>query len=122
MIKISFILVEGTIYIISCWKWSNGAWRTSNHSIAEREELSAKWCPVFLAELTKIKRDNGIAYIDTLDKIRYQFPLAPPDKNKAHSDIAKDVADSMLGIGGVPTAQEFYDEFNWRLKAALKLL
>ena len=36
-------------------------------------------------------------------------------------DIAHEVADSMTGIGGIPSAQEFYDEFDSSLRAALGL-
>lgn len=36
-------------------------------------------------------------------------------------EITQDVLNGMIGIGGVPTNQEFYDEFNDRLKAALSL-
>ncbi|NRA77313.1 MAG: hypothetical protein HRU18_03810 [Pseudoalteromonas sp.] len=36
-------------------------------------------------------------------------------------EITQDVLNGMIGIGGIPTNQEFYDEFNDRLKAALSL-
>ena len=35
--------------------------------------------------------------------------------------ITQDVLNGMIGIGGIPTNQEFYDEFNDRLKSALSL-
>ena len=34
-------------------------------------------------------------------------------------EIVKDVADGMIGIGGMPTNEEFYAEFDMRIKAAL---
>lgn len=34
-------------------------------------------------------------------------------------DIVKDIAESMIGIGGIPNNQEFYVEFNSRLTAKL---
>ena len=36
-------------------------------------------------------------------------------------EITQDVLNGMIGIGGIPTNQEFYDEFNDRLKVALSL-
>lgn len=38
---------------------------------------------------------------------------------KNHIEIAKDVAEGMLGIGGIPTDEEFYSEFCSRLQGAL---
>ena len=36
-------------------------------------------------------------------------------------EITQYVLNGMIGIGGIPTNQEFYDEFNDRLKSALSL-
>jgi RNA polymerase subunit RPABC4/transcription elongation factor Spt4 len=41
---------------------------------------------------------------------------------KNQIEITKQIADSMQEIGGNPTREEFYDEFNFRLKVALGLL
>jgi uncharacterized protein YcnI len=41
---------------------------------------------------------------------------------KNQIEITKEIADSMLEIGGNPTKEEFYDEFNFRLKIALGIL
>ncbi len=40
---------------------------------------------------------------------------------KNQIEIVKDIADGMIGIGGVPTNEEFYAEFDFRLRAALSL-
>ena len=40
---------------------------------------------------------------------------------KNHIEIVKDIADGMIGIGGIPTNEEFYAEFDFRLRAALSL-
>jgi len=34
-------------------------------------------------------------------------------------EIVKDIADGMYGIGGIPNNEEFYAEFDMRVKAAL---
>lgn len=34
-------------------------------------------------------------------------------------EIVKDIAEGMIGIGGIPNNQEFYAEFNSRLQASL---
>jgi hypothetical protein len=36
-------------------------------------------------------------------------------------DIVKDVADGMIGIGGIPTNEEFYAEFDFRVRVALRI-
>ena len=36
-------------------------------------------------------------------------------------DIVKQIADDMIGIGGIPSNQEFYEEFNFRLQTALNV-
>jgi hypothetical protein len=36
-------------------------------------------------------------------------------------EITQDVLNGMIEIGGIPSNQSFYDEFNDRLKAALNL-
>lgn len=36
-------------------------------------------------------------------------------------DIVKKIADEMLGIGGIPSNQEFYEEFNCRVQVALNI-
>ena len=36
-------------------------------------------------------------------------------------EITQYVLNGMIGIGGIPTNQEFYDEFNDRLKEALSV-
>jgi RNA polymerase subunit RPABC4/transcription elongation factor Spt4 len=41
---------------------------------------------------------------------------------KNQIEITKQIADSMQEIGGNPTREEFYEEFNFRLKVALGLL
>lgn len=40
---------------------------------------------------------------------------------KNQIEIVKDVADGMIGIGGVPSNEEFYVEFDMRIKAALNI-
>jgi hypothetical protein len=40
---------------------------------------------------------------------------------KNQIDIVKDIADGMMGIGGLPGNEEFYAEFDMRLKAALRI-
>jgi len=34
-------------------------------------------------------------------------------------EIVKEIADAMIGIGGIPTNEEFYEEFNSRVTAKL---
>ena len=34
-------------------------------------------------------------------------------------ELVKDIADGMIGIGGIPTNEEFYTEFNSRIVAKL---
>lgn len=41
---------------------------------------------------------------------------------KTPEQIATDTLEGMRGIGGMPTNEEFYAEFNFRLKVALGLL
>lgn len=36
-------------------------------------------------------------------------------------EIVKDIADGMIGIGGVPSNDEFYQEFNFRLQSKLNI-
>jgi hypothetical protein len=36
-------------------------------------------------------------------------------------DIVKKIADGMIGIGGIPSNQEFYEEFNFRVQMALNI-
>jgi hypothetical protein len=36
-------------------------------------------------------------------------------------DIVKDIADGMIGIGGIPSNEEFYAEFDMRVRAALRI-
>jgi len=36
-------------------------------------------------------------------------------------EIVKDIADGMIGIGGIPSNEEFYAEFNMRVRAALRI-
>ena len=36
-------------------------------------------------------------------------------------DIIKKIADDMIGIGGIPSNEEFYEEFNFRVQAALNI-
>ena len=36
-------------------------------------------------------------------------------------DVVKKIADDMLGIGGIPSNQDFYEEFNFRVQAALNI-
>jgi hypothetical protein len=38
---------------------------------------------------------------------------------KNQIEIVKDIADGMYGIGGIPNNEEFYAEFDIRVKAAL---
>ena len=38
---------------------------------------------------------------------------------KNQIEIVKDIADGMYGIGGIPNNEEFYAEFDTRVKAAL---
>jgi hypothetical protein len=38
-----------------------------------------------------------------------------------HIDIVKKIANDMIGIGGIPSNQEFYEEFNFRVQEALKI-
>lgn len=40
---------------------------------------------------------------------------------KDQIEIAKDIADGMIGIGGIPGNEEFYQEFDRRVKAALNI-
>lgn len=40
---------------------------------------------------------------------------------KNQIEIVKDIADSMDGIGGIPTNKEFYAEFDMRVKEALNI-
>lgn len=36
-------------------------------------------------------------------------------------DVVKKIADDMIGIGGIPSNQEFYEEFNYRVQDALNI-
>lgn len=36
-------------------------------------------------------------------------------------EIVKQIANDMIGIGGIPTNQEFYDEFIFRVEDALNI-
>jgi len=36
-------------------------------------------------------------------------------------EIVKDIADGMIGIGGIPSNEEFYAEFDMRVRAALRI-
>ena len=38
-----------------------------------------------------------------------------------HIDIVKDIADGMIGIGGIPSNEEFYAEFDMRVREALHI-
>ena len=38
---------------------------------------------------------------------------------KNQIEIVKEIADGMIGIGGIPTNEEFYEEFNSRVIAKL---
>lgn len=40
---------------------------------------------------------------------------------KNHHKIVKDILKGMEGIGGIPTNQGFYEEFDFRLRAVLKI-
>jgi len=40
---------------------------------------------------------------------------------KNQIEIVKDIADGMIGIGGIPTNEEFYAEFDMRVRAALRI-
>ena len=40
---------------------------------------------------------------------------------KNQIDIVREIADGMMGIGGVPNNKEFYDEFDMRVRAALNI-
>jgi hypothetical protein len=41
------------------------------------------------------------------------------DSEPNFESIVKDIAEGMIGIGGIPSANEFYSEFDFRLRAAL---
>ena len=36
-------------------------------------------------------------------------------------EIVKDIADGMIGIGGIPSNEEFYHEFNFRFQSRLNI-
>lgn len=36
-------------------------------------------------------------------------------------EIVKDIAEGMIGIGGIPSNEEFYAEFDMRVRAALRI-
>ncbi len=38
-----------------------------------------------------------------------------------HRKIINEILDGMEGIGGIPFNEEFYEEFDFRLRAALRL-
>lgn len=40
---------------------------------------------------------------------------------KNQINIVKKIADDMIGIGGVPSNNEFYEEYNMRIKEALQI-
>jgi hypothetical protein len=40
---------------------------------------------------------------------------------KNQIDIVKDIADGMIGIGGIPNNEEFYAEFDMRVREALRI-
>lgn len=40
---------------------------------------------------------------------------------KNQIEIVKDIADGMIGIGGIPSNEEFYAEFDMRVRAALRI-
>ena len=40
---------------------------------------------------------------------------------KTQIEIVKDIADGMIGIGGIPSNEEFYAEFDMRVRAALRI-
>jgi hypothetical protein len=40
---------------------------------------------------------------------------------KNQIDIVKDIADGMIGIGGIPSNEEFYAEFDMRVREALRI-
>lgn len=40
---------------------------------------------------------------------------------KNQIEIVKEIADGMIGIGGIPTNEEFYAEFDMRVRAALRI-
>lgn len=42
-------------------------------------------------------------------------------KQEEHSKVVYDVLESMVGIGGIPSNESFYAEFDMRLRAALKV-
>lgn len=41
---------------------------------------------------------------------------------KNQIEIVKEIADGMIGIGGIPSNEEFYAELNMRIRAALKII
>jgi hypothetical protein len=40
---------------------------------------------------------------------------------KNQIEIVKDIANGMIGIGGIPSNEEFYAEFDMRVRAALRI-
>ena len=40
---------------------------------------------------------------------------------KTKIEIVKDIADGMIGIGGIPSNEEFYAEFDLSVRAALRI-
>ena len=40
---------------------------------------------------------------------------------KNQIEIVKDIADGMIGIGGIPSNEEFYAEFDMRVRDALRI-
>jgi hypothetical protein len=40
---------------------------------------------------------------------------------KNQIDIVKDIADGMIGIGGIPSNEDFYAEFDMRVREALRI-
>jgi len=40
---------------------------------------------------------------------------------KNQIEIVKEIADGMIGIGGIPSNEDFYAEFDMRIKAALRI-
>jgi len=43
------------------------------------------------------------------------------EEMKSQIEIVKDISDGMIGIGGIPTNEEFYREFDMRVRASLRI-
>ena len=57
---------------------------------------------------------NGLGMVSAIIKLKI-------NTMKNQIEIVKEVAEGMIGIGGVPSNKEFYDEFNMRIRAALNI-